>query len=127
MIQAGFQTVRYRQQAGTTLYAVLIERIPGATEAQALIGTLREQGYGEAVMVRQNPPIVRVGEAVPLRRAVELGERLRSAGHQVRVAAQAADAAFTIRHGSFGSKSDADARAQELGRLGLTTQVIQVR
>jgi polysaccharide biosynthesis transport protein len=127
MIQAGFQTVRSRQQTGPTLYAVLVERIPGSTEAQALVGTLREQGYPDAVVVQPDPPVVRVGEPLPLRRAAELGERLRAAGHQVRVAAQAGETAFTIRHGTFASKSEADARAEELGRLGLASQVIQVR
>jgi Mrp family chromosome partitioning ATPase len=127
LIQAGFQTVRLRQHAGAALYAVLLERIPGAAEAQTLVGTLREQGYGEAVVLRQDPPVVRVNEPLPLRRAVELGERLRAAGHQVRVAAQPGEASFTIRHGSFASKPEAEARAEELGRLGLASQVIQVR
>jgi len=120
--------VRFRQQTSAALYAVLLERIPGATEAQALLGTLREQGYGEAVLLRPDPPVVRVGEPLPLRRAVELAERLRAGGHQVRVAAQPGEGtAFTVRHGSFPSKPEADARAEELGRLGVTAQVVQVR
>jgi len=128
LTQAGFQTVRFRQQTGAALYAVLLERIPGATEAQALVGTLREQGYGDAVLLKQEPPLVRAGEPLPLRRAVELAERLRAAGHQVRVAAQPGEGAtFTIRHGSFATKPDADARAEELGRLGVIPQVIQAR
>ena len=128
LTQAGYQTVRFRQQTGAALYAVLLERIPGATEAQALLGTLREQGYGEAVLVRPDPPVVRVGEPLPLRRAVELAERLRAGGYQVRVAAQPGEgAAFTVRHGSFPSRSEAGARAEELGRLGVTAQVVQVR
>ena len=128
LTQAGYQTVRFRQQTSAALYAVLLERIPGATEAQALLGTLREQGYGEAVLLGPDPPVVRVGEPLPLRRAVELAERLRAGGHQVRVAAQPGEgAAFTVRHGSFPSKPEADARAEELGRLGVTAQVVQVR
>jgi cell division septation protein DedD len=92
------------------------------------VSTLREQGYGEPVVTRQDPPIVRVGEPVPLRRAVELAERLKAGGYQVRVAAQSGDATgFTVRHGSFASKPEADARAEELARLGLTPQVVQVR
>ena len=58
---------------------------------------------------------------------LELAERLRAAGHQVRVAAQPGEASFTLRHGNFASKPEADARAEELGRLGLASQVIQVR
>ena len=128
LTQAGLPTVRFRQQTGGALYAVLLERIPGAAEAQALVGTLREQGHGEAVVLRQDPPVIRVNEPLPLRRAVELGERLRAGGHEVRVAAQPGEAvAFTIRHGNFPSKREADARAEELGRLGLVSQVVQVR
>jgi hypothetical protein len=125
---AGFQTVRFRQQAGAAVYAVLLERVPGAAEAQALIGTLREQGLGEATVVRQDPPVVRVAEPLPLRRAVELAERVRAKGHQVRVAAQPGETmVYTIRHGNFPSKMDADARAEELSRRGLAPQVVQVR
>jgi cell division septation protein DedD len=129
LTQAGYPTVRFRQQqTGAAVYAVLLERIPGAAEAQALVGTLREQGYGEATLTQQDPPVVRVGEPLPLRRAVELAERLKAGGHQVRVAAQPGGASgFRIRHGSFPSKPEAQARAEELGRLGLAPQVIQVR
>ena len=99
LTQAGFQTVRFRHNAGTALYAVLIERVPGATEAQALVATLREQGFTDAVVLRQDPPVVRVAEPLPLRRAVEVAERLRAAGQPVRVAAQPGEAAaYTIRH-----------------------------
>jgi cell division septation protein DedD len=71
---------------------------------------------------------VRVGEPLPLRRAVELAERLRAGGHQVRVAAQPGEGtSFTVRHGRFASKSEAEARAEELGKLGVTAQVVQVR
>jgi len=128
LTQAGFQTVRFRQNAGVALYAVLIERVPGATEAQALVATLRDQGFADAVVLRQDPPIVRVAEPLPLRRAVEVAERLRAAGQPVRVAAQPGEAAaYTIRHGNFASRPEAEARADELGRLGLSSQVIQVR
>jgi polysaccharide biosynthesis transport protein len=128
LTQAGFQTVRFRQHTGAPLYAVLLERIRGAADAQAVVATLREQGHGEAVVLGQDPPVIRVGEPLPLRRAVELGERLRVSGHQVRVAPQPGEAvAFTIRHGTFASRREADARAGELGRLGLVAQVVQVR
>ena len=125
--QAGFPTVRSRQATGPALYAVLLERIPGATEAQALVGTLREQGLAEATVIRQDPAVVRAAEPLPLRRAVELAERLRAGGHQVRVAAQPGESAYTIRHGTFPSQAEADARAEELARLGLAPKVVQVR
>jgi succinoglycan biosynthesis transport protein ExoP len=128
LTEAGFQTVRSRPQTGPGVYAVLLERVPGAAEAQALVGALREQGFGEAVIVRPDPPVIRVGEPLLLRRAVELAERLRAQGYQVRVAAQPGEAtAYTIRHGNFPARPEAQARAEELGRLGLTPQVIQVR
>ena len=128
LTQAGYQTVRFRQQSSTALYAVLIERVPGATEAQALVNALREQGLPDATVVAQDPPVVRAAEPLPLRRAVELAERLRAAGQPVRVAAQPGQTmAYTVRHGSFASRPEAEARAGELVRLGLVSQVIQVR
>jgi hypothetical protein len=66
---------------------------------------------------------------VPLRGAVELAERVRAAGYQVRVAAQAGEAVtFVIRHGNFPSHEEAEAKARELSRLSLPgAQVVQVR
>jgi len=46
----------------------------------------------------------------------------------VRVAAQPGEAvAYMIRHGNFPSRTEAETKAGELDRLGLTHQVIQVR
>jgi hypothetical protein len=129
LVDAGYPTVRFRQQMGTTVYAVLVERVPPARDAQALVGTLREQGFPEpAVLGTTEPPSVRVGDPVPLRAAVQLAERLRGAGHQVRVAARAGEAiTFMIRHGNFTSLAEAEAKSQELARLGLATQPVQVK
>jgi hypothetical protein len=128
LTQAGFPTVRSRQKTGEGLYAVLLDRITGVAEARTVIGTLRKRGFGEGVLIGQDPPVVRVGEPMPLRRAVDLAERLHAAGHAVRVAVQPGEAvAYTIRHGNFPSKPDARARAQELARLGLSPQVVQIR
>jgi polysaccharide biosynthesis transport protein len=124
LTQAGFQTARFRQQTGAGLYAVLIERLPAGRDAQALITTLRGQGFAAAV-VRQDPPAVRLGEPQPLRGAVELAERARTLGHPVRVAAEPGEAvAYIIRHGNFASRTEAETKAEELGRLGLSPQVI---
>jgi len=110
------------------VYAVLLEGSVGATEAQALVTTLRERGYGDATVIRRDASTVRVGEPLPLRRAVELAGRLRADGYQVRVAARPGDGTtFTILHGSFPSRPEADIRAEELGRLGVSAQVVQVR
>ncbi|MBI2217743.1 MAG: polysaccharide biosynthesis tyrosine autokinase [Candidatus Rokubacteria bacterium] len=126
---AGYPTVRFRQQTGTTVYGVLIERVPTARDAQALVSMLREHGFPEPVVLGSTQPLsVRVGDVVPLRAAVQLAERLRGAGHQVRVAAQAGEAiSFMIRHGNFTSPAEAEAKSQELARLGLATQPVQVK
>jgi cell division protein FtsN len=128
LTQAGLQTARFRQQNGAGLYAVLLERIPSSREAQTLVTALREQGFPEAALVSPEPPIVRAAEPSPLRTAVEIAEKLRAGGHHVRVAAQPGEAvAYMIRHGNFASRTEAEAKAGELDRLGLTHQVIQVR
>jgi cell division protein FtsN len=71
---------------------------------------------------------LRLGEPQPLRATVELAERARALGHPVRVAAEPGEAiVYLIRHGSFVSRPEAETRSAELGRLGLSHQVIQVR
>lgn len=126
---SGYAIVRFRQQTGASLYAVLIERVPSAREAQALVATLREQGFEEAVVLGTADVLsVRVGEPLPLRGAVHLAERLRARGHQVRVLTQPGQAiTFVIRHGNFASREEAEARGRELASLGLASQVIRVR
>jgi succinoglycan biosynthesis transport protein ExoP len=127
--QAGHQTVRFRQQTGAALYLVLIERVPGAREAQAVVGTLREQGMPEGEVVGAADALsVRVGEPMLLRAAVQLAENLRAKGYQVRVAAQPGEAqTFVIRHGNFASREEADARGAELSRLGLPNHVVRAK
>ncbi|PYN76703.1 MAG: hypothetical protein DMD97_10735 [Candidatus Rokuibacteriota bacterium] len=127
--QAGYQTVRFRQPTGAALYAVLIDRVPTARDAQALVAALREQGVGDAFVTGEREPLnVQVGPPLALRGAVELAERLRANGHQVRVAAQPGEAvAFVIRHGSFATPREAEAKGQELMLLGLGNQVVRVK
>ncbi len=127
--QAGHQTVRFRQQTGAALYAVLIERVPGTREAEALVTKLREQAFPDAAALGTGDTItVRVGEPMLLRAAVELAESLRAKGHQVRVAAQPGEAqTFVIRHGNFVSREEAEAKAAELGRLGLPNHVVRAK
>jgi cell division protein FtsN len=129
LIQSGYQTVRFRQQTASTVYAVMIERVPTARDAQALVGRLREQGFGDATVVGRSEPLaVRVGEPLPLRGAVQLAEKLRAGGHQVRVAAEGGDAiTYVIRHGNFGSREEAEAKSEDLIRLGLPNQAVQVQ
>jgi sporulation related protein len=127
--QAGYQTIRVRQQTGAAVYAVIVERIPTKRDAQALVASLREEGFGEAKVLGENEPLrVRVGTPLPLRAAVQVAENLRAAGHHVRVAAQPGEApSFVIRHGTFTSAEEAQAKSQELVRLGLANQVVRVK
>jgi len=129
LIQAGHQTVRFRQQTGGALYGVLIERVPTARDAQQLVTALREQGFPEGMILGGGEPLtVRVGDPLPLHGAVQLAERVRGRGHQIRVAAQAGEAVtFVIRHGNFASRSEAEEKAEELSRLGLPNRVVRVR
>jgi tyrosine-protein kinase Etk/Wzc len=129
LAQAGYRTVRFRQETGAAVYAVLIERVPTARAAQALVQSLREQGFGDAVVLGESEPLrVRVGAPLPLRGAVQAAERLRAAGHQVRVSAQPGEATmFVLRHGNFATSEDAEAKGRELLRLGLANQVVRVK
>ncbi len=128
LTQAGLPTARFRQQSGAGLYGVLIERLSPGRDVQGLAASLREQGFAEAAVERQDPPAVRLGAPLPLRGAVDLAERARGLGHPVRVAAEPGEAvAYTIRHGQFASRREAETKAEELGRFGLSPQVIQVR
>jgi succinoglycan biosynthesis transport protein ExoP len=127
--RAGYPTLRIRQPTGAAVYAVLIEMVPTAREAQALVASLREQGFGEASVLGGSEPLaVRVGALVPLRAAVQTAERLRAAGHRVRVSTQPGEAAaFVLRHGNFSTSEDAEAKRRELVRLGLAPQVVRVK
>jgi hypothetical protein len=128
LTQAGLPTTRVREQTGASLYAVLIERMPAGRDARTLAAVLREQGFADAAVIRRDPPAVRLGAPVALRGAVALAERARGLGHPVRVAAEPGEAiAYVIRHGRFASREEAETRAEELGRFGLSQQVIRVR
>ena len=71
---------------------------------------------------------IRVAQDLPLRSAVNLAERLRAAGYGVRILAEAAKAAqITLRHGNFASLDEAESVRLEISRLGVPTEVVQVR
>ncbi|HEX6209614.1 MAG TPA: polysaccharide biosynthesis tyrosine autokinase, partial [Methylomirabilota bacterium] len=128
LTQAGVPTTRVREQTGAGLYAVLIERMPAGRDARTFAAVLREQGFADAAVIRRDPPAVRLGAPVALRGAVALAERARGLGHPVRVAAEPGEAiAYVIRHGRFASREEAETTAEELGRFGLSQQVIRVR
>lgn len=124
---AGHQTVRFRQDAGVKLYAILIERVPTAQEAQTLAAYLKEQGGLPAVLLGKEPNLtVRVRKQMELHTAVRLTEQLRAEGHSVRVTAEDAQT-FIIRHGNFGSREEAEARGKELARLGLVNKIVKAK
>jgi Mrp family chromosome partitioning ATPase/uncharacterized protein involved in exopolysaccharide biosynthesis/cell division septation protein DedD len=128
--QAGHESVRLTQPTGVSLYAVLIEKIAPATDAGTVARTLREQDFGDAVVVERpdGPPVVRVGAPLPLRGAVVRAERLRALGHSVRLASQPGEAVrFVVRHGRYASREEASEKGEALERLGLRTQVVTVR
>jgi hypothetical protein len=129
LAQAGHPTVRFRQQGGSAVYAVLIEQVPSMREAQLLVSKLRQQGFPEAMVLAGSQSFsVRIGEPLALRGAVQLAEQLRGRSHQVRLAAQPGEAAsFVIRHGNFASRQEAEDKSAELERLGLPNHVVQVR
>jgi uncharacterized protein involved in exopolysaccharide biosynthesis/Mrp family chromosome partitioning ATPase len=129
LTRAGYPTVRSRRPSDVTVYAVLIERVPTMHEAKTTAAALRQQGLGEAAIISADPVVLRVGALLPLRGAVELAERVRAAGHRVRVAAQPGGASILIvRHGAFASREEAEAKRRELGQLDLPPhQVVQVR
>ena len=128
LMRAGHDSVRTRADGGPTRYAVLIERVASAAEARTIGAVLREQGL-ETVVSTSEPVVIRVGEPRVLRGAVELAARVRKAGYQVRVVAQpGGGAAYTIRHGSFATRDEAEGRSRELARLSVpVAQVVQVR
>ena len=126
--RSGYQSARFRRESGAASYGVLLERLPAGRDAEAVVATLRQQGFPEASLVVGDSPAIRLGEPAALPDAAEVAGRARALGYPVRVAAQPGQAiAYTLRHGNFGSRVDAEAQAEQLGRLGLSPQVIQVR
>jgi cell division protein FtsN len=127
--EAGYQTARLRRQTDAAVYAVLVEKIPTVREAQTLVADLRDEGFDNVAVLGESEPLtVRVGTPLPLRGAVQVAERLRAGGHHVRVSAQPGTAVtFVIRHGSFTTVEEAEAKSQELAHLGVASQAVRVK
>ncbi len=127
--QAGFSTVRFRQQVPAKLFAVLIASLRDPEEGQTTIERLQKDGYAQGVlMVGRTGVTVRVGVPTPLRTAVQLAEKLRSAGYDARVATEPTRAGqVSLRHGNFASRAEADDASREVARLGVPNEVIQIR
>ena len=127
--QAGFSTVRFRQQVPAKLFAVLIASLKDPEEGQTTIERLQKEGYAQSVLlVGRTGVTVRVGAPTPLRTAVQLAEKLRGAGYDARVATEPTRAGqVSLRHGNFASRAEADDASREVARLGVPNEVIQIR
>ena len=127
--QAGFSTVRFRQQVPAKLFAVLIASLKDPEEGQTTIERLQKEGYAQSVLlVGRTGVTVRVGAPTPLRTAVQLAEKLRGAGYDARVSTEPTRAGqVSLRHGNFASRAEADEASREVARLGVPNEVIQIR
>jgi hypothetical protein len=127
--QAGFSTVRFRQQTPAKLFAVLVAPLKDPEEGQATVERLRKDGYPPSVLlVGRTGVTVRVGPPEPLRSAVQLAEKLRAGGYEARVATEPTRAGqVSLRHGNFASRTEAEEASREIARLGVPNEVIQVR
>jgi hypothetical protein len=126
---AGYQTVRFRQDLrGSSVYTVIVERMAGRPEANAVLVTLRDAGLDGIVREADDGLSVRADATLALRGAVRLAQRLRTAGYQVRVLAEPGPAAlFILRHGNFSSRPEAEQVGEALEHLGLPNQIVQLR
>lgn len=127
--QAGFSTVRFRQQTPAKLFAVLVSSLKDPEEGQATVERLQREGHPPSVLlVGRTGVTVRVGPPAPLRSAVQLAEKLRAGGYDARVATEPTRAGqVSLRHGNFASREEAEAASREVARLGVPNEVIQVR
>ncbi len=127
--QAGFATVRFRQQAPARLFTVSVRPLANDEQPQAAIQQSPPGRLPRATeRVGDGGESVRVAQALPLRSAVQLAERLRSAGYDVRIAVETARAGqITLRHGNFASREEAESISRQISHLGLPNEVVQVR
>jgi len=127
--QAGFSTVRFRQQTPAKLFAVLVSSLKDPEEGQATVERLHKEGHPPSVLlVGRTGVTVRVGPPAPLRIAVQIAEKLRAGGYDARVATEPTRAGqVSLRHGNFASRAEAEAASREVARLGVPNEVIQVR
>jgi cell division septation protein DedD len=127
--QAGFSTVRFRQQTPAKLFAVQVSSLKDPEEGQATVERLQKEGHPPSVLlVGRTGVTIRVGPPMPLRTAVQLAEKLRAAGYDARVATEPTRAGqVSLRHGNFASRAEAEEASREVARLGVPNEVIQVR
>jgi cell division protein FtsN len=125
--QAGYSTVRFRQETGSRVFVVTVP-MPTLDEAHAAAERLRHEGLDAAAAQGQRGAAVRLAGGLPLRSAVKLSERVRAAGYEPRILAAPGRAGqITLRHGSFGSRREAEVVGRQIARLGLPNEVVQIR
>jgi hypothetical protein len=119
--------VRFRQQEPTQLFDVFVPA--PAEDRDALVRELHEDGFAQAAIIDQREgPTIRIAQGVPLRIAVRVAERLRSAGRDPRVVAEKTRVdQIMLRHGYFSSKEEAESVAREIAHLGMAPEVVQIR
>jgi hypothetical protein len=127
--QAGFSTVRFRQQVPAKLFAVHVTSLKDPEEGQTTVERLRREGYPQGVLlVGRSGVTVRVGPPVPLRTAVQLAEKLRASGYDAKVVTEPARAGqISLRHGNFASRDEAEAVSREVAGLGVPNEVVPIR
>jgi cell division septation protein DedD len=126
--EAGFSTVRFRQQAPERLFSVFLPPPRDAEEGRAIVARLRRDGFTQVVMLGTDQGLsLRVARAIPLKMAAEFAERLRAAGHDPSLSAEATQPGqVTLRHGTFASREEAEAVGREISRLGLPNEVVEI-
>lgn len=125
--QAGFTTVRFSRQDPGQLFSVTLPLPRNSDEVRALVERLREDGFVGAQPTPADAIAIRVVAGIPLRTAVRVAGRLRDAGHDPRVAAEARRTGqIGLRHGHFTSREEAEAVRGELARVGVTAEVVRI-
>jgi cell division septation protein DedD len=126
---SGFSTVRFRQQAPARLYSVFIRRLDSSEWAQAAPEQSMQEDFPQATRPGEDgATMVRVAQALALRSAVQLAERLQASGYEVHVVAEAVTAGrITLRHGNFASRREAEIVSREISRMGVPNEVVRVR
>jgi hypothetical protein len=94
-----------------------------------VLARLHDAGFVHAAVVgKGGARAIRVSGGAPLRIAVRTAERLRAAGHEPRVVAEVARSSrITLRHGNFTSRREAEAAGRDIARLGVVSEVVEIR
>jgi hypothetical protein len=126
--QAGFSTVRFSRQDPGRVFSVSLPVPRDPDEGHALVDRLRADGFVGVQATAGDAIAIRIVAGVPLRTAVRIAGRLRDAGHDPRVAAEAPRTGqIGLRHGHFTSRQEAEAVKGELTRLGVAAEVVRIR